>query len=196
MVKYVLICFLVIPSLLFSQKNNSDRVIKRGLLRGQGIIGFGKLLNEKETTIFLHGNLEYYISETITARSDIFYFLKSNSQNTLKMNHQLFTGASYHIKTKTNFDPYIGFQPGIAITQSFIPIIINNETKIVSSDVAVSPLISGVIGFNYYASKWFHLFIDGRYVNGKHLSNYAAVSLNELRLTFGLGFNLNLLSKK
>jgi len=194
MVKQIVIILFFMPLFLFSQEESS--VIDKGLVRFQGTIGMGKLLNLNETNIFLTGNLEYYIQSLISARGDVYYFLK-NDENSLKQNHQLFSGASYHIKTNNNFDPYIGFQPGMALTQSFnSPRKGNESVQQFSSSTSYSPLISGVVGFNYYASKWFHLFVDGRIVQGRHLSNFNAVSLNEVRISFGLGFNFNVLKKK
>jgi len=55
-----------------------------------------------------------------------------------------------------------------------------------------NPLMSEVIGFNYYGDKYFHLFAELRLVQGNHMSTYSKPqSLNELRFSFGLGFNLN-----
>jgi len=189
MVKNILIIAVLIPSLLFSQESKKERVVSKGLLRAQGIMSFGRLVDLGETTMFLHGNLEYHVTEVVTARSDIFYFLKSDDENTLNMNHQLFEGASFHIKTKGNFDPYFGFQPGIAWSESKVPTLINNDYTYSAN--SVNPLISGVIGFNFYATKFFHLFIDGRFIYGNHLSDSQPVSLNEVRISFGLGLNLN-----
>jgi len=76
-----------------------------------------------------------------------------------------------------------------------IPIIANDVNSSTSS-MAVNPLISGVIGFNLYATKFFHLFADARYVYGNHLSDSPPISLNEVRVSFGLGINLNVLSRK
>lgn len=195
MVKPFLIgLFLFLSLFLFSQEESI--VVNKGLVRFQGTIGIGKLLSIDETNIFLTGNLEYYIQSNISGRGDVYYFLK-NDENTLKQNHQLFAGASYHINTHSNFDPYIGFQPGMALTQSFnTPKKNTDSVNQLTSSTSFSPLMSGIVGFNYYASKWFHLFVDGRFVQGRHLSNFKAVSLNEIRVSFGLGFNFNVLKKK
>ncbi|MDT8411914.1 MAG: hypothetical protein RQ875_05600 [Vicingaceae bacterium] len=194
MVKQLVFILFFVPIIVFSQEKNN--VVDKGLVRFQGTISVGKLLSMDETNIFLTGNLEYYVSSQISVRGDMFHFLK-NDENILNKNHQLFSGASYHIKTGNNFNPYFGFQPGLALSQSF-----NGSKKSLdnlpqtTSGTSVSPLISSVFGFNYYASKWFHLFIDGRLVHGRHLSNYKPVSLNEVRISFGLGFNFNALKKK
>lgn len=190
MVSRILFIILLFPVLLSAQESEQG-IVRAGLLRTQGTISFGKLLTSKESTMYLQGNLEYYISEKISARSDIFYYLKSNELNSLDINHQLFSGTSYHINTNGNFNPYIGFQPGIAITKSSPPLVAIPEYSAIKTSTSLTPLISTVIGFNFFAYKWFHLFMDMRYVYGNHLSNVAPVSLSEFRFSFGLGFNIN-----
>jgi hypothetical protein len=62
---------------------------------------------------------------------------------------------------------------------------------------SVNPLISTAFGFNFYFQRWFHLFGEVRYISGKHLSDATTpLSLNELRFSFGLGWNINLIKKK
>ena len=194
MVKGIIITTLLIPTLILGQKTDKQKVVEKGLLRSQAIISFGKLLDLEQTSMFIHGNAEYHISAPITFRSDIFYYLQSDDANGLSMNHQLFEGATYHIITKSNFDPYIGFQPGLGLSKSKTSLLVSDAPAIESySKTSVNPLISGVIGFNYYATKFFHLFVDLRYILGTHLSDVKPVSLNEVRISFGLGLNLNLI---
>ncbi len=195
MVRHILLTTTLIPTLLFSQMDKPKRMINKGLIRSQAIISFGQLLNIKETSMFIHGNIEYHTSEKFSIRSDLFYYIESDDDNSLKMNHQFFEGGSFHIKTKNNFDPYIGFQPGLALTETKTSLIANDVNSPVSSK-AVNPLISAVIGFNLYATKFFHLFADARYIYGNHLSNSPPVSLNEVRVSFGLGINTNVLFRK
>ena len=166
--------------------------IRKGLLRATSTISMGGI-----TKISLHGNLEYYIADNVSIRGDSYYSLKMfkpmwqlDFRPYLASNHQTLAGFSYHFPTKNHFDPYLGFQPGVAISQSI------TEGGIYSNQTA-NPIISPLIGFNFYFENWFHLFAETRYVIGNHLSDlYEPVSLNELKISFGLGFNLNLLKKK
>ena len=189
MVKKLIILVLFLPLFLSAQETPTG-IAQKGLLRATGTISFGGMTKHEQTNIYLHGVTEYFASNQITARGDIYYYLKSGDKQMLNLNHQLFAGASYHFNTSSNFVPYLGIQPGIGLTQANF-VVVNGE-----NNVEASPLISAVAGFNYYASSWFHLFIDGRYVSGKHLSNQKTISLNEVRLSFGLGFNLNVLKRK
>lgn len=189
MVKKFILLFCFFPLFLTAQESTAV-VAQKGLLRATGTISFGGMTQHEQTNIYLHGVTEYFVSDQITARGDIYYYLKSGNKQMLNLNHQLFAGSSYHFNTQHHFVPYVGFQPGIALTQADF-ITINQE-----NNVEVSPLISAVAGFNFYASSWFHLFVDGRYVSGKHLSNQKTIQLDEFRLSFGLGFNLNVLTEK
>jgi hypothetical protein len=190
MVIRILIILAFFPSIIKAQES-SIVIEKEGLLRVQGTISFGKLSSVKENTLFIHGTAEYYTNNSITVRGDIFYYLKPNNTSILELNHQLFAGTSYHFPIKSNFDPYIGFQPGIALTQYSSFIALDNSFLNLQPSKSITPLLSGVVGFNYYASKWFHLFVDGRYIYGKHLSNLPPVNIDEFRISFGLGFNIS-----
>lgn len=189
MVKKIIILALLFPFFLNAQETSSS-IADKGLLRATGTISFGGMTKHEQTNIYLQGVLEYFVTKNITSRGDIYYYLKSGDKQMLNQNHQLFAGASCHFNTNSNFVPYLGIQPGIGLTQANF-VVVNGE-----NNVEASPLISAVVGFNYYASNWFHLFIDGRYISGKHLSNQKTISLDEVRLSFGLGFNLNVLKKK
>jgi len=182
----------------FSQKEKKQ-FIHKGILRAQATISPGMLLKENASTISIHGNLEYYLADNVSIRGDGFYFLQVNGINhPLHINHSVFAGASYHFKTKNHFDPYFSFAPGIAITQytdCYDPQITYGD--ICNDKAYINPLISPAIGFNLYFQRVFHLFAEARYISGKHLSDDSTpLSLNELRFSFGLGWNLNLIKQK
>lgn len=179
----------------FAQKD-SARYVHRHLLRAQATISPGLLLDWKIKNIYIHGNLEYYADETVSLRGDGYYFVSNlESRDYFKMHHSLFSGASYHIKTKNHFDPYMGIQPGVSITQAIYHMCPPDAACLAvlpaqQSKPSINPLLSGVIGFNYYAQKIFHLFAEARYIHGTHLSDLGPLQLNEVRVSFGLGFNI------
>ncbi len=75
-------------------------------------------------------------------------------------------------------DPWVGFQPGLALTRA------------VDGPARVSPVASVAVGSNFLVSSLFHFFVEGRQMLGRHLTDeVATVSLNEARLSFGLGFS-------
>ncbi len=186
------VLLLVTPSLLFSQ-NDTGRYVHPHLLRTHGTISAGLMTDGGYLNIYLHGNIEYYIDDRISLRGDGFYFLKSGSGYPWLQNHSVFSGASFHKMTRNHFDPYIGLQPGINISQlafggacALYPCLVPEEgiTK-------VNPVVSPLVGFNYYFEKVFHLFGEARYIYGRHIADAPTYSLSEFRFSFGLGVNFN-----
>ena len=166
-----------------------------------GTISPGTLLKESASTISLHGNIEYYIADNISVRGDSYYFLQAKKQGTyypFDFNHSTFAGASYHFKTKNHFDPYLYIEPGISLTRTSL-IFTDDVGNIYypKGVVTVNPLFSSGIGFNLYFERYFHVFWETRYIIGKYLSDMPQPqSLNELRFSFGLGFNLSVFKPK
>jgi len=102
-------------------------------------------------------------------------------------NHNLMVGLNRHIIYK-NHDLYFGLQPGISITKTVFAEIIKTD------GVGVNPVLSPIVGYNYYVYKYFHLFVQSRLILGTHLHG-SVQPLHELRVSAGLGLNLNLLNK-
>jgi len=149
--------------------------------------------------VHLNGNLEYYMDNRVSVRGDANYMLGSSGLTTdsigLKDNISVMLGSVFHLPSKGHFDPYFILQPGIAYTSSFREkYTIGTESNSVKTTYyagTVSPLASAGLGFNYYFQRFAHLFVETRYVYGRHLSEAPApVLLQELRITFGLGFNV------
>ncbi len=200
---------LLIGVIVVQAQETKERYIRKGLIRSMGTISTGIMLKENISTISLHGCLEYYVADNISLRGDSYFFLKAkdnSGNNPFDFNHSTFSGASYHFKTKNHFDPYIALEPGVSITRLssysalIEPLIYspNEGWTTFQEKTTVNPLISSAFGFNLYFQKLFHLFAEARYIYGKHISNgnFSPISLSELRFSFGLGINLNLLKKK
>lgn len=176
-----LILLFLFPLLSYAQ-DESGQYIDRGLLRVQGNIALGIPSGIGVNSMYIAGDWEYYISKDISIKSGTFYHLgyvnKLGYENQLGQNHSVYLGALYHFKTKNNLDPYFGIQPGFAISE-----LVN------SGNVTVNPIFSISAGFNYYANRYFNLFSNIQYVVGKHYSDSPAISLNELKISFGLGWH-------
>jgi hypothetical protein len=169
----------------FCQKESKDYIYK-GLVRTTLTFATGFMPKQKFNNLYLTGNIEYYSDSKISFRGDDMYFFNSmNQDKTLKQNHSLYGGAAYHFPNK-NFDPFVGLQTGLAISQ--LGSLYQDSPK---TEIAYNPLISRIVVFNFYAQKWFHLFVNARYNFGKHLASDAIMPLNELSFSFGLGFNIN-----
>lgn len=195
--KIIVTLILTLPLISFAQE--SDRVIRKGLTAGKGTLAMGMPTDYEGTNMYVSGNLQYYVDDNISYRGELWFFLGSDGEkNLFKQNSTLFTNFNYHIKTKNNIDPYIGIGPGFSWTQLKEPdnlAIVDNQFATSSYEATISPVASLTAGVNYY-TKWAHLFIEAKYVHGIHLSDTTPVSLNELRIAFGFGWNINLIKKK
>jgi len=203
MKKIILIASLcTIATATFAQ-DAPARIVRKGLFRSMATISTGAVFGPGVTNIYLQGNFNYYVDDIASIRNDGFYFINElGEEQVFNQNHQLFSGGSFHFKTKGSIDPYIAIQPGLAIASVWDRYECPPNTNcpqiygLQQTKTAASPLISGVAGFNFYAQKFFHLFLEARYVQGKHLSKYGPTSLNELRFSFGLGWNINTIKNK
>ena len=145
-------------------------------------------LTENTTSSNIHGFLGLLFKDKIELRGDSYYFLgNSGHRPRFSKNHQIFAGAFYHFRDQ-KFQPYLGFQPGIAISQSSEFGTLNSSTGEVEYQTTINPMMSFAGGFTLYAQKWFLIFAEIRQNFGKHKSNSYPVYLDEFRFSFGFGF--------
>ncbi len=198
--KKSIIIILFLPLVLSAQ--NSERFIGEGLFSGKGTLAFGMPTAYKATNMYVSGNLEYYAENDVSFRGGLYIFLGTSgadTKHTFSKNSACLFGYFYHLKTNNHLDPYIGLQPGISWSQLKAPENLLNEPypyRISGYPPSINPLASVTMGINYYASKFTHLFFEVSYVNGMHLSDTPAISLSELKIAFGFGFNIWALKKK
>lgn len=180
----------ILFSLCFTIKAEEPTIIKKGLLRTQITISPTVFFKSKQSLFYLHGNFEGYVTKKISIAGDAFFSLGNASAGTptFKFNHNIFFGASYHF-TKKNNDFYLGLQPGISITKLIV--LTDNSTR---PKTGVNPVVAVVIGYNYYVHKYFHFFVQTRFIAGQHLYNVRK-DLSEFRFSAGLGFNINAVKK-
>jgi hypothetical protein len=178
-------------SLSHIKGQGSGRYVDHGLIRVQGNLALGQPLKTTGTNMYWTGDLDYYCRDNISISSGLFYFFGSFGGTKLfKENHCGYLGASYHFKTKGHFDPFIGILPGYSIAQmNANSVVFNDSTKPRSSfPLSFNPLILFNAGFTYYANRFFNVFIHVKYQVGKHFSDISPVSLDELKVSFGLGY--------
>ena len=178
-------CLMLIKG--FSQDNNT---IRKGLLSDQLTLSTSSMFSEKQSYFYLHGSLEYFVSDKISLAGEGYYYLGnlSNDASIFNYNHSLFFGASKHFTIKNN-DFYLGIQPGISISK-----LDANTNKLLETHVAINPLASIVAGYNFYVNKYFHFFVQTRLIEGE--TNFDIhKNMAEIRFSAGLGFNLNTLKK-
>lgn len=186
----LMIAFLFIISINAFTQSNEDTFFRRGMLSAQLTLSPSYMLEEKVGYFYLHGNLEGFVSENISISGDGFLSLGNLSSDDQKLdyNHNLLFGAYYHFTHGTN-DLYSGFQPGLAFSR------ISQTTAWYNPQPIVTPIISPVIGYSYFINDYFHFFAQARYIYGTHYSD-EKISLAEIRLSAGLGFNISLLKTK
>lgn len=183
-VKWVVVfvgLFLLKQSLCFAQQKD---IIRKGLLRTQATISPSYLFSQKQSLFYLHGNFEGYVSNKISLSGDAFYHVGSSngSENIVRFNHSILFGGNYHF-IKNNNDLYLGIQPGINFTKL-------SDTKINNPQLGINPVFSFVAGYNFFVNPYFHFFVQGRLMAGAHHYNQF-INLTEMRLSAGLGFNIN-----
>jgi len=173
-----------------AQNDTTKGYPRAGLLRAAATFSIGSMPSISVTNAYLTGNLEYYADSKISVRGDAYYFFNSlNNAQIIKQNHQLYFGALYNFPLHSNFNPFIGLQPGIAYIQLYP---VNNSDE----PATFSPLASVITGFNFYAEKWFHISVNIRYSVSRHLDDFALFSTNELSFSFGLGWDLQVVKTK
>ncbi|MFL5765301.1 MAG: hypothetical protein ACJ77K_15260 [Bacteroidia bacterium] len=197
-------CF---PSMIFAQqdlKQSQVQFINKHLVRSDASIVAGFLIKHDISNVHLDGSLEYYLDNRVSVRGSASYMLGSSGLTKdsmgLKDFHTIMLGGAYHFHTNNHFDPYLIIQPGVAYTSSYKATYThdsNYSTPVKQYEGVLSPLGTAGLGFNYYFQRFAHLYMETRYVYGRHLSSAPSViSLQELRITFGLGFNLFIIKDK
>lgn len=169
------------------KSQNEDGFHTKGLLKATSTISPGFMLNQQRTNIYVNGELEYFAEEKVSLRGDGYWYLGSQQNpDLLKKNSAMYWGALYHFR-KNQADCFIGFQPGLSITQPVV------DEKYYYSDygIQVCPQMSVLAGFTYYVGKYFNFFANTRYVKSSYRNNIH-IGLDELRISAGLGFNIHL----
>lgn len=196
MLKNKLSTILVMLSTVGFAQQVSGQYIHQHLIRVDASIVAGHMLKENFNNVHVNGNLEYYLDNKVSIRGDVNFLLGSTGINNdslgLKDNHSLMLGGAYHFQTKNHFDPYFIIQPGFAYTSSYkAPNPDSEQSKNIYYKGVISPLATAGLGFNFYFQRFAHFFMETRYVYGNHLSEAPhPLSLQEIRFTFGLGFNI------
>lgn len=183
------ILFVFATSYSFAQYDTN--LVHKGILAGVGTVGVGIMPAHNISNAYVTGNLEYYVERTVSIRGDGYFFVNSLVKGSpLKQNSAVYSGIFYHFPTHSGFDPLIGFQPGAAFVQT------TDSIRGKADAGVITPLMSFIVGFNFFAEKWFHIQMNIRYTMGQESSEEAHYNLNELSFNFGLGWNIDLPKKK
>jgi hypothetical protein len=146
------------------------------------------------TNVYLHGTAEYYFTERFSARGDGYYFLNKNKvDGGIKYNHAIQVGASWHLLKNATIDPFIGVRAGLNVAQVY-PMDLTNGAGATWEDYKIPAHIDPVwgphVGVNFFGQRIFHFFIEAHYLVGNYTPAAGpSRSLNELRVSAGLGWN-------
>jgi len=195
----ILILAIAAAKLVFGQRDNPRVVYHHTISTGLSFTP-GFMINGTNNA-YISGSLEYYLASRVSVSGECFYFLNSRNKTypELKMNHQLYTGFKFHILKDRTFDPYIGLDPGFALSQTRAnyPLADSADAPVELRDskIGINPVLAFDAGFNVFAVKYFHLFVNGKYVMGRYVGGPEPYSLNEFMVSFGLGLNVNFWKK-
>lgn len=184
-VKSTYIALLIV--LIGAKTHAQDReIIRKGLIKSELTLSPSTMFSGKQSNFYLHGGFEGFVSPKISLSGEGYYYLGtiSSDNSIFKFNHSLFFGASKHF-TKGKSDFYLGIQPGVSITK--LDESVNNFEK---THVGVNPLASSVVGYNFYVNRFFHFFVQTRFIAGQHNFDVHE-NISEFRFSAGLGLNLN-----
>lgn len=167
-----------------AQKNAS---IDAGLLRAQLTLAPSYLFAEQQAYFYLHGTLETYLSDRFSIAGEGYTSLGSigNEYAALDEHHSIFFGSNWHF-VKGGSDLYLGVHPGVSFTK-----LDHTTGEVGNAKTSVNPMISAVAGYNYFFHRYFHFFLQTRIGTGQH-AQYERMDLTEVRLSAGLGWNVNM----
>lgn len=148
--------------------------------------GFQK--ENSDINIYLHGLASFYIEPKVSVDGEVYWFLGGQEQQTkMAENSSLLFGINYHFAKDGKVDPYIGVMPGLSLVSAVNYTILQPR----ASEFSVVPIITFDTGFKFHMAKWCNAFVNLRYLKGTLVEHhYEALKLDELRVSFGLGFNL------
>lgn len=181
--------------LAFSTTAQKDDYIRPGLLKSSLTITPSWMLNNSEVNYNLTGFLEGYLSKHLSIRGETHYFMDGKDENPFyKLNSQSYFGVLAHVN-KNNLDAHLGFMPGFSISQ--VNGDLNPDGK---HQIHFTPTFSINMGGTYYIWKVFHVFANATYVHSSINELDRTTGSNgradELMISAGLGFNVNLIKKK
>jgi len=183
--KIILSLFLI--GCLGSYKSQ-DLETRKHLVSATATISPGFQKGNNDVNIYLHGLASFYPEPKVSVDGEIYLFVGGQEQQTkMAENSTLLFGLNFHFAKDGNVDPFIGIMPGLSLVS------VNNYTLAHprASERSIVPVVSFDTGFKFHMAKWCNTFVCVRYLKGTLVEHhYEALQLDELRFSFGLGFNL------
>ena len=202
----LLVLLIQIPGI--AQVNLDYKTWEPGIHKNMLITNFtfsvGK--SPSELKYYLYTSAEWTLTDNVGIEGSVFINLGSseNDLGTLLnsccatdggtldyQTHNLFFGPNYHFFDHKRGDLYAGIHPGLTLFAA--PEMTYErewgETGTIAETYSVNPAASFHAGAAYYA-RFFHAFVQTRYVMSRNDSFNYSGKFNEFRVALGLGFNL------
>lgn len=153
--------------------------VRKGLLRAEGSLAYGSGENSR---YFLQGELEYLVHNRVGINSESYISIGPFGIYPGGY-HTIFSGPAFHFPMSKQLDFALAAQPGL----SFV------STQKTGDLPAISEIIpnSSVMAMMAYYGSFFHVFFQMR-ANAAYINDIEKrQNLSDMRLSFGLGWNLN-----
>ena len=153
--------------------------VRKGLLRAEGSLAYGSGENSR---YFLQGELEYLVHNRVGINS-MSYISIGPAGIYPGGYHTIFSGPTFHFPMSKQLDFSLAAQPGL----SFV------SAKKTEENAAINEIVpnSSLMGTMAYYGSFFHVFFQMR-ANAAYINDVKErQNLSDLRLSFGLGWNLN-----
>lgn len=187
----LILSLISILNIRLSAQDNAP-FVRKGLLKATATISPSFMLNHNINNIYVSGELEYFLENKISVRGDCFWYRDSQQDIPfLKQNSMILFGALYHF-SKRKHDLFIGIQPAVVLSQPNML-----DTALTNYPVQINPGISVVAGYTFYVWDYCNFFLNARYLNTKYVGTLkGAISLDEIIISAGLGFQLHTIKKR
>lgn len=183
--KKLIILFLLVSS--STRLLSQDLITRKHLTGGSATITTGFQKNNPDMNLYVHGFAYFYPEPRVSINGEAYWYVGAQEQQTLMAeNSTIVFGPNYHFLKDGPFDPRVGLMPAVSLVSA----IDRSGSRPVAGKYSVVPLIALNAGVRYHFIKWFNVFANVKYMMGTLTENYpTALSLNEWRISFGLGFN-------
>ncbi|UPT68329.1 MAG: hypothetical protein M0D57_06745 [Sphingobacteriales bacterium JAD_PAG50586_3] len=202
--KLIVLLFVLIQGIAANAQDDNT-FVKKHILRTQGNLSLGYMVKQKTVPAYIGGDFDFFFDEKVSFYGEGSFFVTNTSDEAsvgykIKHNHAILSGINIHFTKQKRFDPYIGINPGIMLSQfgpmGDINIGLYNPPFTQNTKLGVSPVFSTAVGANYYVGSIFNFFVRVRYIQGQFFgTSMERIPLSEFRFSAGLGWNWNFIQK-
>lgn len=169
--------------------------VQPGLLAASATFSPATMLNRSATNYYLSGFASYRLDNRVSLRSDNYFFVNSSNDDPfVQQAFRSYFGGFFHFRKPSSFsnwDNYIGFQPGITYMKRNPYHGGINSLAIIEERGQISPSFAITLGTSFYVWKYFHFFANLTYANSKlGAVENGPYKTDEIIFSAGLGFQI------